>query len=267
MTFFEVITEAINDMMEHGFDSEKRVQQWMETIRIAAINNMIPDSVIEQEMIKSMTNAFNRLTVKGGLINKNVSKYDIERLKPKLRSELDRRIMTSANLIKMNREEAISNTLRRFQGWATSIPIGGTKAQDKNKTKKDIKKSLTSIRFDQRRVVIDQTHKLVSNINDIVAIDNGAIAAKWHSHWRQPDYHYRKDHKERDEKTYIIRDSWAHKKGLVKAVNGYTDQITQPGEEVFCRCNYQYIYNLRNIKDLLTPKGELALQSSKITSN
>jgi len=265
MTFYEVLTEAINDMMEYGFDSEKRLQGWLDTIKIAAINSFVPESKIEQEMIRSMTTAFDRLVTKGGLVNKTVSKYDIERLRPKLRAELDRRIITSANLIKLNRQESISNTLRRFQGWATSIPVGGNKVTDKQKTKKNIKKSLTSIRFEERRVVIDQTHKLVSNINDIVAVDNGAIAAKWHSHWKQPNYNYRKDHKERDEKIYIIRGSWADEKGYLKHPNGYTDEITQPGEEVYCRCNYKYIYNLSSVKELLTTKGEKALQSTKIT--
>lgn len=265
MTFFEVLTEAINYFMEYGFNSEKSLEEWMQKIKIAAIQSMIPEYQVEQEMVKSMTAAYNRLVVKGGLVNKNVSKYDIERLKPKLRLELDRRILVSANLIKLNRQESISNTLRRFQGWATSIPPGGTELTDRNKTKKDIKKSLSVITFEQRRVVIDQTHKLVSNINDIVAVDNGAIAAKWHSHWRQVNYDYRKDHKERDDKIYIIRNSWADEKGYLKHPNGYTDEITQPGEEVFCRCNYQYIYNLSSVKDLLTTKGEKALQSAKIT--
>jgi hypothetical protein len=118
--------------------------------------------------------------------------------------------------------------------------------------------------FEQRRVVIDQTHKLVSNINEIVATDNGAIAARWHSHWRQANYNYRKDHKERDDKIYVIRNSWAHKEGLIKPVNGYTDDITSPGEEVYCRCNYVYLYNLRQVQDLLTKKGQAALQSAKI---
>ena len=37
---------------------------------------------------------------------------------------------------------------------------------------------------------------------------------------------------------------------------GYTDQIERPGEWVFCRCTYQWIYNLRDMPaDVLTIKG------------
>lgn len=264
MTFFEVLTAAVNDIIEHGFDSQKRIDDWVEKIKRAAEKDMIPDSKIQEELEKALHSAYTRLVTKGGLVNKDVSRFTIEKLKPKLRAELDRRIMASANLIKYNREEAINNTLRRFTGWATSIPKGGSDAVDKVKEKQNIRKALGKTGFEQRRVIIDQTHKLVANIKDIVALDSGAIAARWHSHWRQANYNYREDHKERDDKIYVIRGNWASEKGYIKAINGYTDDITSPGEEVFCRCNYVYLYNLRQVKDLLTKKGEQALQLSKI---
>ena len=265
MTFFEVLTAAVNDFIEYGFDSQDRLDYWVKRIKEAAIKEMIPDSQIQQELTKSLNSAYNRLVIKGGLVNKQVTRFTIEKLKPRLRDELDRRIITSVNLIKYNREEAINNTLRRFTGWATSIPVGGTDVVKRTEEKQKIRKSLGKIPFEQRRVIIDQTHKLVANIKEIVAVDSGAIAAKWNSHWRQMNYDYRKDHKERDEKVYVIRNTWAINNGYIKAVDGYTDDITSPGEEVFCRCNYTYLYNLRQVKELLTKKGELALQSAKIS--
>ena len=233
MTFFEVLTAAVNDFIEYGFDSQDRLDYWVKRIKEAAIKEMIPDSQIQQELTKSLNSAYNRLVIKGGLVNKQVTRFTIEKLKPRLRDELDRRIITSVNLIKYNREEAINNTLRRFTGWATSIPVGGTDVVKRTEEKQKIRKSLGKIPFEQRRVIIDQTHKLVANIKEIVAVDSGAIAAKWHSHWRQMNYDYRKDHKERDEKVYVIRNTWAINNGYIKAVDGYTDDITSPGEEVF----------------------------------
>lgn len=264
MTFFEILTEAVNDFIQHGFDSQDRLDYWLGRIKESAEKELIPEYKIREELEKHMQSAFDRLVNKGGLINKNVSRFTVEKLKPQLREELDRRIITSVNLIKINREQSINNVLRRFTGWATSIPIGGSDAVDRVEEKKNIRKSLGKVSFEQRRVIIDQTHKLISNIKDTVAIDSGAIAAKWHSHWKQAGYNYRKDHKERDEKIYVIRDGWAYQKGYIRAVNGFTDDITQPGEEVYCRCNYVYLYNLRQVKDLLTKKGEKVLQSIKI---
>jgi hypothetical protein len=165
--------------------------------------------------------------------------------------------MASANLIKLNREKAIQSTLQRFSGWATSIPAGGSNVQDKPEVKSDVSKSLKQLPFEERRVAIDQGHKLISAINDIVAQDGGAIAAVWHSNWRQQNYNYREDHRERDRKVYLIRDSWAHKAGLVKPGKvGYTDEITQPAEEPMCRCFYLFVYSLEDLPaDMLTEKG------------
>jgi len=263
MTFFEVLTSAINDFIKHGFDSKKRVDDWLKKLKDAANRAMMPESQMQREMEKALNQAFTRLVQRGGI--KSVSAFDVSRLKPKLRAELDRRIMASADLIKLNRNKNIEEVLQRFQGWATSIPKGGSKAVDKVKEKQNIRKSIAKMPFEQRRVIIDQTHKLIDNINNIVAVDNGAIAGEWHSHWKQPNYHYREEHKERADKVYLIRNNWASEKGLIKPINGYTDEITRPGEEVYCRCNYVYLYNLRQLpEDMLTQKGKAELQSSKI---
>ncbi|EIP6847367.1 hypothetical protein LTE61_004100, partial [Salmonella enterica subsp. enterica serovar Westminster] len=187
-----------------------------------------------------------------------VSRFTLNYLEPKLRAELDRRIMASADLIKLNRTQAVDRTIQRFSGWATSIPpitsiSPGLSASSRSgvvATSQHIAKSARQIDFERRRVMVDQTHKLIANIDNIIATDGGAIAAVWHSHWRQPHYDYREPHKDRDLKTYAIRGNWALKKGFMKAgPAGYLDEITQPGEEVFCRCYLTYIYNVRSLPD------------------
>lgn len=266
-SFFQVLTDAVNFFAENGYKSEKVLDIWVKRLRQAAYDSLIPEKTLIKTLEKSLGQVYRRMVTQGGLVKSNpeVTKFTIEKLKPKMKAELDRRILASANLIKLNREEAISNTLRRFQGWATSIPIGGSDAVDRREEKSYIKKSMSKLDFEERRVFIDQSHKLSASINSIVATNSGAIAAKWHSHWRQANYDYREDHKERDSVFYVIKDSWADKKGYLKAINGYTDDITQPGEEVFCRCNYEYIYSLRDLpENMLTAKGKDALKSSKI---
>ena len=265
-SFFEVLTEAVNFFAENGYTSQKALDYWVNEIRIAALLSLRTPEQTEKDIRKAFGGVFTLLVTKKGVLSKqpSVSAYTLEKLKPKLRMELQRRILASVNLIKLNREEAVSTTLRRFQGWATAQPIGGSKVVDKVAEKENIRKSLAAMYFNERRVAIDQTHKLTSAINDIVALEGGAIAAKWRSRWRQPHYDYREDHKERDEKIYAIRGNWAQKKGLMKAgADGYTDDITQPGEEVFCRCNYTYIFSLNRLpEEMLTAKGRESLAQS-----
>ena len=74
-------------------------------------------------------------------------------------------------------------------------------------------------------------------MSEIIALDNGALAGHWVSHYEQPGYNYRPEHKhyDVDDKFFVVRDNWAIRKGLMK-VDGYryTDQIEKPGELVYC---------------------------------
>ena len=265
MTFYECLTAAINEFIIYGFDSQDRLDYWVKELRKTAVKSLVTPQKLQNELERALKGAFDRLVTKGGLVNKDVTRFTVDRLKPKMRAELDRRILASVNLIKFNREESISNMLRRFSGWATSIPIGGSKVVDKKEEKKQIKKEFGMLPFKERRVIIDQTHKLIANINEIVALDNGAIAAKWHSNWKQSGYNYREDHKELDENIYLIQNNWAQKDGYVKPKDGYTSNVVAPGEEVYCRCRYKYLYRVSQLPDeMITQKGKEALQSKKI---
>lgn len=272
-TFQKVITEAVSDLIENGFDSAERVEKWMREIRAAAIGSLVPESLLQASLQQTLRAAYER-HVEGGevfRVNPGVSRFTLANIKPKLRGELDRRILASANLIKLNRSAAIEKTLQRFSGWATSIPVGGSRDPGaRREGKVSIRKALGQLPFEERRVLIDQGHKMVTSIDDIVATDGGAIAAVWRSRWRQPGYNYREDHKERDGLVYLIRGSWAHERGLVKpGPAGYTDKTDKPGEKVFCRCKFHYLYNLRDLPtDMLTRKGadELAAVRLKVAS-
>ena len=258
MTFYEVITAAVRDISDNGYDPI-RVDGWLRQIQQAAERDMVSPEVLDRTLRASLEGLYKRYVERGALLqySPGVSRFTLDKIKPQLRAELDRRIMASAQLIKMNREEAIQKTLRRFAGWSTSIPQGGSDVVEKNEVKSDIKKSLKQLPFEERRVLIDQGHKFTAAISETLASDGGAIAAVWHSNWRQRNYNYRKDHKERDLKVYAVRGNWAQKKGLMRAgPDGYTDEITKPAEEPFCRCHYQWLYHLRELpEDMLTEKG------------
>ena len=45
-----------------------------------------------------------------------------------------------------------------------------------------------------------------------------------------------------------------------KGPAGYTDDVTKPGEEVYCRCYYIWVYAIRELpQEMLTQKGRRAL--------
>lgn len=272
-TFRDVLSAAIDDLVEHGFDSVARVERWTSELRAAADRSMASTAEMELMMRDALSAIYRRLIDNGQVIKTNpgVARFTLERVRPELRSELDRRIMAAANLIKLNRTEAIDQTIRRFQGWSTSIPPGGTTAAKKPKTKREIRKSIAGLPFVERRVLTDQSHKLVASINEIVAKGGGAIAMRWSSRWRQPGYNYRIHHRERDKKVFLIRDSWAHQAGLVKRGTAsdeiaglYYDEVTAVGQEVSCRCSGVFLYALRDLpRGMLTEKGKAALETAR----
>lgn len=263
-TFQDVLAAAIVDIVENGFDSVERIERWTRELRMAAERSLISPASLEQQLRDGLAAVYRRMVDQGGALryNPGVERFTLEKLKPALRNELDRRILASANLIKLNRAQAIDKTLQRFQGWSTSIPKGGVSHETRSEVKANVRKSLASLPHSEHFVLIDQGHKLIASINDIIAADGGAIAGQWSSRWRQAGYDYREDHKERDGKFFLIRDCWAHVAGLVKKGKaGYVDESTAPAQEPFCRCNYKYVYNIRDLPDdMVTAKGKNALR-------
>jgi hypothetical protein len=217
-------------------------------------------------------------------LSPGVSAFTLNKVPPSLRAELDRRIMAiaegSADLMGSDREAVIEATLRRFAGWITSTPTidssqrppiwrriarwitptpAGRGGDNRPAVMSEIPEVLAQSPFEERwrLVIIDQSHKFTSALNSVMAVGGGAIAAKWRSHYRQLNYEYREDHKQRDDKIYAIRGNWQIERGFMKAgPAGYTDEITQPAEEPMCRCYYVYEYGLRALPDdMITQKG------------
>lgn len=269
-TFTRTVRDAVKFFLRNGYSSREELERWQALIRQAAEGEMADDYLAM--VTRSLTKSYDLQVTRAGALkrHKGLTRFTINYLEPKLRAELDRRILSSVDLIQLNRRKAIDTTLSRFSGWASSIPtadsialtgVQGTMLD----TAQHIQKSAEQVDFEARRVMIDQNHKLIANIDNVIATSNNAIAAIWHSHWRQSGYDFREDHKERDQLFYLIRGNWAQKNGYVKAgPAGYLDEITQPGEEVFCRCYVTYIYNLRSIPEyMLTQKGSKFMESMK----
>lgn len=267
-SFYDVLTAAMRDVADNGYDSAERLAHWQRRLRAAAETSLLPRSKMMKRLSEAYRSLYRKLVDKEEILRMHpgVERFTLAKVRPQLHSELERRIMASAELISMNREQAIQKTLQRFSGWATSIPKGGSKAVDKVKERDDIRKSLSSLPFEERRVLVDQGHKFTAALSETLATDGGALAGVWRSNWRQANYDYRSEHKERDGRVFAVRGNWALAKGLMKKGDaGFTDDITKPGEEVFCRCRYQWIYSLRSLPDdMLTKKGKDALAAVRV---
>lgn len=262
--FDDVLRDAVEDISVHGYDDRGRIDSWVVKLREAESASMISEEDMKRRLTSALDTAYRRHMKSTQLLKRHqgLSKFKLQQLEPSLRRELNRRILASAGLISLNRQASIQRTLHRFEGWATSVPKGGSRAIDRREVTKNLRKAFASLPFEERRVVIDQGHKLISSISNIVATDGGAIAAIWHSHWREVGYDYRPRHKQLDDRIFVMRDNWAIRDGLMKLGGRfYTDQIEAPAEQPFCRCYYTYLYALGDLPDdMLTAKGRMALK-------
>lgn len=252
--FAKVLNEALDDLALYGYDSADRVAMWVLRLRQAAEKVLTPDPVLDKMMRQFLDALYRRNVDKGAILSYHpgIGRFTIEKLRPELLGELERRKAASIALIKLNREQEMSAMERRFAGWATSIPKGGTADPKKAEQRETVRKSISGLPFRERRVLIDQGQKMISAINGTIAKGGGALAAFWNDHYHQANYDYREEHKAFDiasrKLPFVIRGNWAMAKGLMK-LNGsiYTDQIEQPGEKVFCRCQYTYVYDLQKL--------------------
>jgi hypothetical protein len=178
-TFQEVLTEAVRDITENGYDDPARLDGWLRRLRFAATADLPSSEEIQSRMQLAMQTVFDRTFTKSAALkyHPGMPRFTLERLKPYARAELDKRIMASAKLIKLNREAAVEKTLQRFSGWATSIPDQGSRVVDKVDVKEHIAKPIQQVKYEARRVSIDQGAKLVAAINDVVAEQGGRIGA------------------------------------------------------------------------------------------
>lgn len=266
-SYYGVLTAAINDMMEHGFDGPDRLIYWQKRLADAADRQMGSAHQMEQELREALAAVYRKFVDQGRVLDwhPGVAKFTLEKLRPQIRTELDKRILASADLIRLNREKAKAQTLQRFSGWATSIPAGGSDTTERRTEKVRLRKALAQLPFETRRVLIDQGHKLTASISEVIARDQDAIGVIWRSRWRQSGYDYREDHKERDGQVYMLKGNWALAKGLVKpGAAGWYEDVTAVAQEPFCRCYAQWLYNLRQLPtDMLTAKGAAELQRAR----
>lgn len=262
--FTPLLMQALREFAERGYTSAADLQDWLRRLHMALERELPADEWTRKQLTYALSSIYNRDVVRGAVMKyvPGVSRYTLDRIQPSLRAELDRRIFAGVDLIRLNKRAATEKTLQRFSGWVSSVPKGGSHETNLRDVATELAKPVKQVRYEARRVAIDQGHKLSSAVSHTVAMQNGAIAAVWHDR-AEHDHGYdaRPAHLARSGTMFLVRDSWAMEAGLVKKGGlTYTDEIEQPAELPFCSCFYTYSTSLRGLPDtVLTAKGRESL--------
>jgi hypothetical protein len=284
MRLESVLTAAITDIAVNGFNSEIAINRWLMQLQNALKNYSANLPAARSLVEKSMTQAFERHffdahgNPSGKFLerNKGIDAFTLQRLKPKAQMKLQERIAQNASLIVLDRDAAVADTLKRFQGWTTRQVAAKqllTKTQIKEQAKLLIKPVTDApTDFVPRRRIIDQNNKMIASINDTIAEDGQALSMTWHQNWSanprnaenagkkhrlDPD----RNHEQFDGKTFIRKECWAVKEGLLKKgkLPFLEDLKTFPGLNVYCGCTASYDYSLTALyrirPDAFTAKG------------
>ncbi len=257
--FRALLLEGLQKFATSGYASEGDLQNWLRRLT-AALEFDLPTDDESRSMLRRILDAVYAREVRGGIarVVPGVSRYTIDRVAPHLRAELDRRIFAGVELIKLNKRAATQKTLQRFSGWVSSVPPTGAITTDLRSVAREIAKPASRIKFEARRVAIDQGRKLSAAVAHVVATGAGAIGAIWHDRG-QLDHGYdaRPEHLARSGKLFLVRDSWAMEQGLVRRGGPYTDEIEQPAEMVYCACYWEYLTTPYDLpRRLLTRRGQ-----------
>lgn len=243
--FYALLQQALREFAIAGYVSERQLQEWLGRLRAALERELPGDVELRKALADSLTSIFTRDVDRGGIAKRvpELMRYTIDQVRPQLRAELDRRIFAGVDLIKLNRTAAVEKTLQRFSGWVTSLPPSGGSAEDLRSLAAQIAKPARQVKFEARRVAVDQGHKLGAAVAHVVAKQEGAIAAIWHDRGEYDrGYDARPAHLARSGKIFLIRDSWAMENGLIRrGAVPYTDEFEQVAELPLCSCYYEYI--------------------------
>ena len=225
------------------------VRAWLPQLRMALHGVFPSDAKISDEVGKLLTAKFKR-GLKG--INRRhklpVGRLGPEFIEAKYRPLLADRIRASAELIKLNRDQEIERQLRRFVGWSTgSLPSQDKRAKDN--LYGGVVKRLQDESFERRRVCIDQGAKLLAAVDDVIAIQHGAIAKKWRHVIPHAGYQSREEHLELDGQVFAVKDNPMLRAGrMKKAGRPYAEDVSpQPAQEPYCQCWWSAIYDLEDL--------------------
>ena len=251
VSFDEVLTEAVNYFVTRGFQNSETLTYWTKRLEIAARNELMSTTTLRRRMKDALAAEYRRQIERGLVLSYHagLSKGILNSFRLDLKGILSKRLSAANALITLNREEDIAATLRKFTGWASSLPEGSSSQANRSEIRRDIKRALVAAKNKEANLVIDQRHKLHAALNAQIAQGGGAIAAIWVSHHTVPGYDFRELHQTYAQRSsvrpFLIRGSWAVTQGLISSAGAtFTDQLDhQPGQLPHCKCHYLYIYS------------------------
>ena len=81
--FYETLTAAINDLLEHGFDSQQRLEMWVAKLETAARATLVPEATLNRSLKDMLLKVYQRTVEGDALINRHsgISQFTLASIK------------------------------------------------------------------------------------------------------------------------------------------------------------------------------------------
>lgn len=278
----ELLKKRVDELLKKNYNqtlSAKEVDQLLsefENLNRKELEKYLKE--LEPSIRRMMKNQYTQL-IKSGNLKITLRPYSWDDMTPKIKKQLKNATENTLSYIKGQDEQFIQKIKQEFRNWGT-LPSKETRGINEKQAKKKFNENVLEGKTEeltayQEFIMLDQTRKFAATINRLEAEEGGAFAFEWDIRGDKrvvgnPTGIYPKgnakhgNHWERDGKLYLLRDSWAVKKGYVKAGNGviFADEIPDgmPSVAVGCRCLAHYVFTLHSIpeeyKFILTKEGK-----------
>ncbi|MDE1990791.1 MAG: hypothetical protein KGI82_10020, partial [Betaproteobacteria bacterium] len=111
-TFYDLVRQAVAQASEHGPPSEAQLDALLVQIRLAAQRSLLSDAEVNAQLKRHFAGLYNRLIVRGKIFERmrGVERFTAAQVAPAIRAELDRAILASADLIRLNKAAEVEKT-------------------------------------------------------------------------------------------------------------------------------------------------------------
>lgn len=274
-----IIDEILSANKESDFKhlSYTGKKRWLARLREAIKNfNTKNFSKFQAKAIRDLRHSYKSYTLTGfQKNNKGLKSWRAGELKPLFRKQLRARINDSLMLIKTQNSSRMSILESRFLNWL-EIKQQDSTTSTSLREMMQVDKTIRKTDKHYNMILSDQTRKMISSFDNIVAEHYKAIGFFWKTRQDNrvvgnPAGKYPKstvnkmhgDHYERANKFYFYKNNWAINKKLINtkhkdfAYAEFDDGL--PGQPINCRC---YAYNIYDISDI--PQKFLNTKNTKV---
>jgi hypothetical protein len=228
------------------------------------------DGIVDKYITPTLLSTYKSKIEQSGILQVHfgVSPLQLIQLKPHLQEAVKKRVQANKRLITdfmLETETKAVNSV--VSNWLNTTSQTEILSDD---IMRGMLKGCTEAvsNYEISRRAIDQQHKLIADFNNVIAVNEGAIAGVWHSHKKTATYMARPEHEKLNGQVFVIKNNSLVQQGLLKkGGNDWLEDLKeQPAQLINCTCYFVYYY-IHDIKALFRLKPDIFTEKGKAFFN